>query len=1326
MNELLTRPIAWVVGRPWIGKSTVAADLYTQLRSASAPISGTVPRVTLTWLGSTDTERRVPPAWWDDWLRSEPPLPAVWLIDGVDEVIGSSDYLLHTIATLVEEVPVDHLRELRLVLFSRPYAELISLRNRLESCYTRATHHLRLPYYWLTRLDAASAAALVGSDRFPAVAEIIRQKNLRSVAGYPVILNFLKTHHRGAERLTIPGVWRGVLTALLGEPSSHRSLGFDSTEKDRFEAACRIAAVLSLTDRKELREYSLDPDEITTGILFKNPDNRRLTAAREVCESALFVRSGEPPVFRFIQRNAQDWLTAFALVNLPLPAMRSALADQNGCLAARFREVGRLLGVVRPDLPTRNLIDALAGGVVLPTDAVEPSLAEVMRVLDHLEQLAAASPWGLNVRFDLSGDLARLRVTGLGNILADRLRDTTRPARVKEFLIDVARATNATEAVEVAIELILDRSQADELRVSAMYLVTHLGGVAHLRNLATPIAEGNETSDVGCRLRGILLSELLSQEIWPLWRVAIYAPQVKPGLIDRRCTILRSIEGEMTIEDARQLLPFLGELFRRHANDSLPHKLPAIVGRAIDLLLGESPPHTCDIDAILAFVFEIVGDTFGWITARELAGRLCHDVSARRRLYRHDIETAESRRLLVWQYLKPEDWRWLRDQAMGEWCGSREVWGLALWLAERDRENGHLAEDTWQEFLRLVDEQAPGLRAERESARRRNEQDVAEDEALFRQGQQPRERENQPLVDRIHDLLDRPGLTPRARMLDLGWLYYTNLQQSRLTAGQASIDLPVELQFQVIDSFLRGLEDAEPTVIPSAGSFPGEIMCEGEAFTQVVASRDHLGRVTETLIRRWLPTTLFSRMSNDWAGPIATCATISTAATEAALLKTITLHACRDSRPFVLTQIPPAWWTGALTQRLVELIADDTICATTRRELLVQLAVREPASAEPFIQKWAVRAVSKDEKDNLRQAGRNLLLIRDPAGALDLIEADFMIRGAIALEELPSLWEDQSGNSRRIIQWPLSQIERISSLLLRGYPPTSDPEFHGGFVAPNHELRWLRDRLISDLLAMADHAASGVLDRLSELDPLVRARVDTHRANERAAQFLPKVELGVARDPGACSVVDAVNLLDRAEYRLIRSADDLLEAVLEAMRGIDASAGHDLPMLYGPPDGSGGRVHLHEDALQAYLRRRLSDCLSRLTDGVQVQIVREDQIARRQRLDLRVTAPCHGGGRLAIVVVEMKWSTNDETRSGLVDQLGERYLIGEGLAHGVFAVGWCGAWFPRDRTGRNTDLTGLRDHLTQQRDAYCQPGQPGANLRIEPFVMDLRWSRTES
>jgi hypothetical protein len=425
-DDLLAGPIAWILGRPWIGKSTVAHTIWNRLQAEHKMTFGLERRVTLTRLNSAEGGRTVPPSWWETWKTESHPTPAVWLIDGVDEVIDNNRHLLDTIASIVEGTSDGHLRQLRLLLFSRPYAELECLQNRLKSRYAAFTHRTRLPQFWLTRLDRAAAAELVGSERFMAVEDTIRRNQLQSVAGYPVVLNFLKTYRRDTDTLTVPKVWRGVLTALVGESRSNRMVQFETTSEERFDAACRVAAVLTLTRRETIREWSLVPEEPTIGSLFSSPSNRSYCAALDACRTALFSPTGDPIEYRFVQRNAQDWLTAFAIAGLPLQTLRSALATTDGSLAPRLMEIARLLGVVTSDQSVHAMIDELSGGSVLPSDAVEPSLAEVLRSLSHLEALAESSPWGLRVGFDNPEDLARLRVEGLGSILAQRLRDSER------------------------------------------------------------------------------------------------------------------------------------------------------------------------------------------------------------------------------------------------------------------------------------------------------------------------------------------------------------------------------------------------------------------------------------------------------------------------------------------------------------------------------------------------------------------------------------------------------------------------------------------------------------------------------------------------------------------------------------------------------------------------------------------------------------------------------------------------------------------------------------------------------------------------------------
>jgi hypothetical protein len=142
-----------------------------------------------------------------------------------------------------------------------------------------------------------------------------------------------------------------------------------------------------------------------------------------------------------------------------------------------------------------------------------------------------------------------------------------------------------------------------------------------------------------------------------------------------------------------------------------------------------------------------------------------------------------------------------------------------------------------------------------------------------------------------------------------------------------------------------------------------------------------------------------------------------------------------------------------------------------------------------------------------------------------------------------------------------------------------------------------------------------------------RAEIESLAAQLEEARGFPGIDPYLSRDPSALTVSDAVQLLDRAGFRLIRSADDHLDAVVEALREIGASAGQDLPMLYSAPDRQRGsarpnpRRHLEEDALQAYLRRTLLDELMRTAEGVEVHVVREDEVGdrapRRERCRLR-------------------------------------------------------------------------------------------------------------
>src|SRR5436190_1245778 len=79
----------------WLGKTTVATELFAWLRSGQTPLGELEDRFALTELGLPGVERGIPPVWWQRWSADREARPAVWIIDGLDEGADLNDRLLH-------------------------------------------------------------------------------------------------------------------------------------------------------------------------------------------------------------------------------------------------------------------------------------------------------------------------------------------------------------------------------------------------------------------------------------------------------------------------------------------------------------------------------------------------------------------------------------------------------------------------------------------------------------------------------------------------------------------------------------------------------------------------------------------------------------------------------------------------------------------------------------------------------------------------------------------------------------------------------------------------------------------------------------------------------------------------------------------------------------------------------------------------------------------------------------------------------------------------------------------------------------------------------
>ena len=184
-------------------------------------------------------------------------------------------------------------------------------------------------------------------------------------------------------------------------------------------------------------------------------------------------------------------------------------------------------------------------------------------------------------------------------------------------------------------------------------------------------------------------------------------------------------------------------------------------------------------------------------------------------------------------------------------------------------------------------------------------------------------------------------------------------------------------------------------------------------------------------------------------------------------------------------------------------------------------------------------------------------------------------------------------------------------------------------------------------------------------------------------------------------VEQVVRLLDEADYRLVRSGDDLLNALVHMLRQVDEGAPYDLSMLYGrnepvkPSRRSKGKLRKEPGSKTCSKKRRSrrmfgvewTICFRRIP-RMQIKFYREPEVKSQRRFDLEVVAPTMDR-QWATVIIEIKWSDNKDAKSGLENQLVRNYLIGHGLSHGIYLVGWNGAWQERGQEA-STDIQQLK------------------------------------
>jgi hypothetical protein len=284
-----------------------------------------------------------------------------------------------------------------------------------------------------------------------------------------------------------------------------------------------------------------------------------------------------------------------------------------------------------------------------------------------------------------------------------------------------------------------------------------------------------------------------------------------------------------------------------------------------------------------------------------------------------------------------------------------------------------------------------------------------------------------------------------------------------------------------------------------------------------------------------------------------------------------------------------------------------------------------------------------------------------------------------------------------------SCISLLARLLVDRHPPHRDrpwsarPDGNWGVVRA-------RDRVLGEVVA---RGFVNVLEDLQkdrhETDRWILARyLRQARARARDAAFSP------------VAPVELLQLLGRADARLVGNDDDLQTVVIEALRDLQHALHRDshrdvwnLGEVAAPQS---------EDDISDWVRRNLEQRLGGgSVVGRELQVRRLNDKGIGTRADLTVVVSNVAQPRHQIMVIaEAKLVNHGELFTAMRAQLAERYLEPMGLRCGIYLVYWVDpAQRPPHWRRDRSRLDALLDELAEQARGL----EP--EFRVVPFVLDI-------
>ena len=1204
----------------------------------------------------------------------------------------------------------------------------------------------------LSDADILAAAASHGLD--PTVfLQRIHNSGARSLAGQPLSLRMLIRLHQSSHGLpaSLQDLFDKGLQLLASDAHDRREIDTQNPLRptELLEAAQRLACYMILAGRETVHRGDEPlPNQLSLPDLSGNVTPEELDAIRWSGISD----STSPASFRFAHRQFAEYLAGRRLARLPTHQARAFLAGPDGWnngVAGPLRETAAFTAMFSPDVA--YWIATTDPDVIGLSDVADPGLrrAATLQLLDRFRRGELTASQLHSGDLELKGlrypdAVADLRpvITSRGHGCDDLL----------ECAIELARRWKLSCLSDDLADLVLDSAVAMHARAAAGYALSDCGqspARARLKPLIAGLPEDHEDELKGVALRCLWPNHLPTSDL-----LGALTPH-------RRPTLYGAYEGFL-LELDREEFAAAGHLAtglrwaKIQASDSpdtnVMHKIAVRIAQAA-LHHSDDPEVSRELTALLmewarqytSPLACLPSDSLDLLSPAERHDRapLHTNPEARRRVIdllapvmqtRHDMMTIEH---CTPGLRNKEDFRWLLGRACDAqytllarenylhlawllpWQDSSE--NVDAWLRVRDDEPVKSILGN-QRSVRLASDQASKLRSRWKSS-------------IGRSPEEEIRPLDPPPGQRVVEVL-RLAETKDAR-------YFCRLCRE-LTLEPTSTHYGCE-RFLTRTSGWRDADSEIRARIVSAAkayvSSPNVVSETASALLPKSLHVDVMGAMWLLLERDspWLESRGDSWWG-DWCWYILR-QLVPDLHGEPSKPKQDTLRLLSENSPTTMKREILALASGRndgfeeLLPGLLRLLTDipnreldEGMCSALRAG---EIAERNLTAVCEFL---LTRAPDMSIPACLH-------MLTGSAGAID--EAAEHVAVALLHQKARQAWTVLTGflrsppeRGRRILgqvahkreahivdSLTTQQLGELAEVLIELFPPETDRKTDGAhWITPDDSARTLRGQLISHLGRLESAEA---LTALRDLEGRFADRYSWLRVLRSEAERALRLSRW---SPLSVEVVAAA--LGAATARLMRSEDDVINGIECALEGYATALGRDggesPEDLWNTPRDAKSTPKAEE-----HVSSKLCRMVRAYFRDYTLAADREVEIHRRSvarasggepasELDILVQVPARGtvSGDAIRVPIEVKLSSNDEARTAVRAQLGERYMPQLGASHGVYVVVWMSLPRPEELRKHHrpkwASIEAAREDLRQEAERVSKE----RGIHIRTIVVD--------